>query len=510
MSGTEDIKQKIKAATEGLSKACYDKLLRLGNGNGIIIADYLLAYKIENDVKDSTRDTVCDNLELFIRKVDKSVDDVTRQDVLLYLSSMKKPEDKDPHHKWKTTCNLVATQISQFFRWFYYPDVGPKRRKTPDFVVDLPRFKRGGVEEKTYKPSDMWTQEDDEVFLRRCPDHRIKCHHAIAASTGARPHEILKLKIGDLKWPSDGSGPSFEVTGKTGCRELKIVHPYYANYVKQWIELHPKGEVPSSYLIYSKKTGGKLAVDSLWSIYTRELKPFFTNLRNDAIGQVDRNRIERLLLKPWNPYVIRHSTATRYLGPNIRMPPKIANQWFGWSDTSNMAATYQHFYGNEAAEVLAEAFGLAPKVRQEPFPQLRQCTNVTCKEMNNPDAPFCVKCRVPLTVVGYIEDRNQEEEEKAKQRDELQTLKDQLLVLTKQVSVLSEKDKKHIDDYNWEKGWVQGGKPEPILLGQGSRINRLGIDALLHQPEWLEGDEKHLTEKHRKELEHMRSNPEVP
>jgi integrase/recombinase XerD len=302
--------------------------------------------------------------------------------------------------------------------------------------------------------------------------------------------------------------PSFEVTGKTGCRGLKIVHPYYANYVKQWIELHPKGEVPSSYLIYSMKTGGKLAVDSLWSIYIRELKPFFTNLRNDAIGQVDRNRIERLVLKPWNPYVIRHSTATRYLGPNIRMRPKIANQWFGWSNTSNMAATYQHFYGNEAAEVLAEAFGLAPKVRQEPFPQLRQCTNVTCKEMNNPDAPFCVKCRVPLTVVGYIEDRNQEEE-KAKQRDELQTLKDQLLALTKQVSVLSEKDKKHIDDYNWEKGWVHGGKPEPILLSQGSRINRLGIDALLNQPEWPEGDEKHLTEKHRKELEHMRSNPEV-
>jgi hypothetical protein len=81
----------------------------------------------------------------------------------------------------------------------------------------------------------------------------------------------------------------------------------------------------------------------------------------------------------------------------------------------------------------------------------------------------------------------------------MQTLKDQLSALTKQVSVL-------LDDYNWEKGWVPGGKPEPIMLNQGPRINRIGIEALLHQPKWPEDDEKKLTEKDRKELEYMLAN----
>lgn len=110
MSGADVIEKRIKAATEGMpsSKACYDK------GNGVIIADYLLAYKLEVNVKDSTRDTVCDNLELFIRKVNKPFRDVTRQDVLLFLSSLKKSEDEDPRHKWIGSCNLFSTHIRQF------------------------------------------------------------------------------------------------------------------------------------------------------------------------------------------------------------------------------------------------------------------------------------------------------------------------------------------------------------------------------------------------------------
>lgn len=109
----------------------------------------------------------------------------------------------------------------------------------------------------------MWSVKDNEVFLRRCPDPRIKCYHAIAASTGARPHEILP-KIGDIKWLPDGR-IVFYVSGKTGRRKLMIMFPYYIDYIKKWIEVHPKGTVPSSYLIYSK-TNGMLAPNSGRSI----------------------------------------------------------------------------------------------------------------------------------------------------------------------------------------------------------------------------------------------------
>ena len=262
MHSADVIEQRIKAATKGMPKACFDKLLRLGNGNGVIIADYLLAYKIESAVQDSTRDTVCDNLELFIRKVDKPFSSVTRQDILLFLSNLKKPEDKNKRRKWIGTYNLFSTHIRQFFKWFYYPDVGPKRRQTPAIVDDLPKPGKPG---RTYRPIDMWMPNQQLVFLKYCPNPKIKCYHAIATFTGARPHEILGLKIGDLKWLPNGEGVIFEVTGKTGSRTLKIMVPFFMDFVKRWIDQHPRNKVPSSYLIYSKKTDGKLAPSSLWS-----------------------------------------------------------------------------------------------------------------------------------------------------------------------------------------------------------------------------------------------------
>jgi integrase/recombinase XerD len=400
----DNIEQKIREATEPMPRSCYKKLVRLGNGNGVIIANYLIKYKLEasKGVEDSTRVTVCNNLGVFARKVNKPFKKVTRQDVLLFLNGLKKSKAKDPRQKWRGTYKLYSFYIVQFFKWLYHPDDPPTRRKTPDVVLDLPKHE---PQEKTYKPTDMWIQKEQEIFLKYCPDLRISCYHAIASFTGARPHEILGLKIGDLRWSPNGEGLTFEVTGKTGSRTLKIMLPYYIDFIQRWIERHPKGKVRSSYLIYSKKTGGLLAPRSLWTIYTRELKPYFTKLLDEAIGQEDRIRIEQLLSKPWTPYVIRHSTVTECIKKK-RLAGKLLNKWYGWTSNSKMPSVYENLGEDDAAEALAESYGLV-KVEQETIPQLRQCPNVTCKEMNNPDAPFCAKCRVPLTVAGFMERENQ-------------------------------------------------------------------------------------------------------
>jgi len=480
-----------------MPRSCYKKLLRLSNGNGVIIADYLIKYKLEatEGVEDSTRITVCNNLGLFARKVNKPFKKVTREDVLLFLNGLKKAKAKDPRQKWRGTYKLYSFCIVQFFKWLYYPDDPPKRRKTPDVVVELPKPPKHKPTERTYETTDMWSQKEHEIFLKYCPDLRISCYHAIACFTGARPHEILGLRIGDLKWLPNGEGVVFKVTGKTGSRPLKIMLPYYMDFVKRWIERHPRGKVPSSYLIYSKKTDGMLSPRSLWTIYTRELKPYFTELVEKAIGQEDRIRLAQLLSKTWTPYVTECIKKKRLVG-------KLLNKWFGWTPNSKMASVYENLSEDDAAEALAEYYGLGPKVeQQETIPQLRQCPNVTCKHMNNPDAPFCAnpKCRVPLTVAGYMENRYQEEEQKA----ELQILKDQMSALVKQVSMLSEINQSHMNDYKREMGWVKGEKAVPILLKDGSgRINRLGVEALLNLDKDVENDKK-ISEQDREEFEYL-------
>jgi hypothetical protein len=53
-------------------------------------------------------------------------------------------------------------------------------------------------ETSIYKPTDLWTTEDDLLFLKFCPSKRMKCYHAMARDTSCRPHELLKLRIKDI------------------------------------------------------------------------------------------------------------------------------------------------------------------------------------------------------------------------------------------------------------------------------------------------------------------------
>ena len=91
-----------------------------------------------------------------------------------------------------------------------------------------------------------------------------------------------------------------------------------------------------------------------------------------------------------------------------------------------MPSVYGNLAEDDAAKALAESYGLKPEVEQEPIPKLRQCPNVTCEEMNNPDAPFCAKCRVPLTVSGFMEQDIQKEQEMVRLSESHQVLLQQM------------------------------------------------------------------------------------
>jgi hypothetical protein len=82
--------------------------------------------------------------------------------------------------------------LTRFFKWLYSPDIEPTKRPKPPVIDNIVQLKRR--EASIYKPSDLWTEEDDALFLKYCPSKRIRCYHAVAKDTSCRPHEILKLK----------------------------------------------------------------------------------------------------------------------------------------------------------------------------------------------------------------------------------------------------------------------------------------------------------------------------
>jgi hypothetical protein len=97
---------------------------------------------------------------------------MSRDDFLSYLGSLQKPEPGDPLHKWIGTYNLRLGVFHSFFKWLYY--LKKTERPKPSVLENISKLKRKEV--SIYKPTDLWTAEDDLLFLKYCPSKRIKLY----------------------------------------------------------------------------------------------------------------------------------------------------------------------------------------------------------------------------------------------------------------------------------------------------------------------------------------------
>lgn len=172
---------------------------------------------------------------------------MTRQDIVSFLDHYRKPESIDPLHKWIGTYELTRIYLLRFFKWLHRPsdDIAYKKRPTPAVMYNIPKIKRREV--SIYKPTDLWTEEDDALFYKYCPSSRDRCWHAVARDTGCRPHELLKLKIKDVvvqQLENSYQIARITVNGKTGTRHVRLNNSYPR--LKDWLSNgHP---LPLSFL----------------------------------------------------------------------------------------------------------------------------------------------------------------------------------------------------------------------------------------------------------------------
>ncbi|HET7389407.1 MAG TPA: hypothetical protein VFJ51_01190 [Nitrososphaeraceae archaeon] len=76
-------------------------------------------------------------------------------------------------------------------------------------MMGIKRLKRKEI--SCYKPTDLWSQEDDLLFLKWATDKRDRCYHTMARDLSARPHEILNIKIKDIVFKTAGNKQYAEV-----------------------------------------------------------------------------------------------------------------------------------------------------------------------------------------------------------------------------------------------------------------------------------------------------------
>ena len=178
---------------------------RISNENGLVLAEYLAVMKREINISPGYKRAnilTLAGLSMF-QSNQKNFKEMTREDILQYLDSLRRPESSDPLHKWIGTYNLYLVILLRFFKWLYHPNIEPTERPKPEVVENIARLKR--KEQSIYKPSDLWTQEDDLLFLKYCPDKRNRCYHAISRDLSCRPHEILNIRIKDVSFKTAGN-----------------------------------------------------------------------------------------------------------------------------------------------------------------------------------------------------------------------------------------------------------------------------------------------------------------
>ena len=220
---------KIQLALEGLNPSIRRSLLGISKRNSAYIIGYIInELKRENNASvNYVRMNIYAIVDLVkhCKKSDMRI--ITREDVIAYLDSLKKTETQDPMHKWIGTHSLHRVILSKFFKWLYFSDIEQKKRPKPNVVENIPKYKRKEI--SIYKPTDLWSKEDDLLFLKYCPSKRDRCYHAISRDLSARPHEILNLRIKSIVFKSTTDAKQYAevlVNGKTGSRHIPMIRQH--------------------------------------------------------------------------------------------------------------------------------------------------------------------------------------------------------------------------------------------------------------------------------------------
>ena len=150
--------------------AGYCRRLKFTKNNAPVIVEYLKNLGNEIHLSDNYKRMTLTTLVYLSRFLsNKKFKEMTMDDIILFLTYLKKSESEDPLHRWISTYNLYLVILTRFLKWDHYPELSAKERLKPS-CVEIPALKR--KEKSVYKPSDMWTQEDDLLFLKYCPAKR--------------------------------------------------------------------------------------------------------------------------------------------------------------------------------------------------------------------------------------------------------------------------------------------------------------------------------------------------
>lgn len=332
-------------------------------------------------------------------------------DIIDFLETRKKEVDIDPDKRWIRTWNDYLQRIKYFMRWLHNgapASVAASSRalcdwQTPVFVCIKPK-KTNRL--SPYSESEIWERDDLLAVIKYEPLKRNKAALALCWDLDARPHEVVLLKVKNLKLgPKYGQG-EIPHESKTGTGPLLLTSSF--PYVRDWLNEHPFRNEPNARVICNLITGKAVKADTLSSIMKLLRKRIIRLLESGEItNETERGKLESLLkARKWTPYCIRHSAITSdsdYL-PEFALKKKVR-----WSMNSRQPSRYiKTRMGDDLKQKILAQNGiiLEDEVRRR-RPTVLECGR--CQTVCTIDSKYCISCSYPLTPSAFDEIKVQED-----------------------------------------------------------------------------------------------------
>jgi integrase len=296
---------------------------------------------------------------LQIKKViRKPFRDCTREDIQHYINYLE-----DNGYKPSTLLTYKSI-IKNFYKVTY-----GNNEYYPDAVrwIKLKVSKDKQREEEQLSYDQFLTEDEIKVLIDTANTIQKKAFIAVGYETGARPEELLNIRIKDILF--DKNGAKVILRGKTVERVTRVIT--YVPLLKQWLSIHPFRNDPNAYLWLSEATNHKwrpISISSTEKTFRRIMK---------QAGIQKRPRL----------YILRHSRATHLAN---KLTEAQMCSYFGWRLGTDVVQRYIHLSGIRTDDALLELAGVQVNKEESSPLKVRYCKR--CNEMLSPNHEFCIRC----------------------------------------------------------------------------------------------------------------------
>lgn len=307
-------------------------------------------------------------LRTMAKWLNKDFAEATKDDLLTLVTEM---DMKDYSEYTRYDFKIV---LKMFYKWLLGND--------EEFPAVIKWLKPKLKNEKHKLPEELLSVEEVQKLANATTNPRDKALILILYESGCRIGELLYLKLRNIQF--DQYGAVLRVSGKTGDRRIRVIASVQV--LSAWLQEHPDKTNPNA---------------PLWPARLGRYKPEPCSYPL-ILAMLERTKKATGIRKRVYPHLFRHSRATALANKLTEAQMK---EYFGWTQGSDMAATYVHLSGRDVDTALLSMYSMKDvPVQKEVKLDIRICSR--CKEKNAPTQSFCGKCGNPFDEKLLIVDPN--------------------------------------------------------------------------------------------------------